>query len=97
MFKAASQIEYNNAVIVKTEADIRACEDELQRLKEITADKGIEGLGVKKIGWMSFRNDYAIKERANWLMDKMGASVDKLNVLERSNEDMVRILSSGHK
>jgi hypothetical protein len=37
----------------------------------------------------------AIRERAKWLLDKMGKNVDKLGKLEKENEEMMKVLSSG--
>lgn len=96
MFKASSQIEYNNAVITKTDDEIKDYEEELQKLREITANGGAEALGVNG-EWYSLGTKTAIRDRARWLLDKMGKSVDKLNGLEKDNAEMVKILSSGHR
>lgn len=96
MFRASSQIEYNNAVIAKTDGEIKACEEELQKLREITANGGAEALGVNG-EWYSLSTKTAIRDRAKWLLDKMGKNVDKLNTLESENALMVTILSSGHR
>ena len=95
VFRATSQIEYNNAVITKTEGEIKNCEEELQKLRDIVmTDGGNDALGVTANPglWKSS----AVKERAKWLLDKMGKSVEKLNILEKDNAEMVKGLSNGH-
>lgn len=37
----------------------------------------------------------AIKERAKWLLGKMGKNVEKLGKLEKENEEMLKVLSDG--
>jgi hypothetical protein len=37
----------------------------------------------------------AIKERAKWLLEKMGKNVEKLGKLEKENEEMLKVLSDG--
>jgi hypothetical protein len=96
VFRATSQIDYNNAVIAKQVTTIQQCEEELQKLKEITTSGGSEALGVEN-GWMGLRRVSAIKERARWLLDKMGAGVEKMNTLEKENAEMVKVLGSGFK
>lgn len=96
MFRATSQIEYNNAVIAKTESDIKSCEEELQQLKEITTNGGGEALGVEG-GWLGIGKNSAIRDRAKWLLDKMGKSVEKMTLLEKDNAEMVKVLGSGFK
>jgi len=51
----------------------------------------VEG-GFLGLGKMS-----AIKDRARWLLEKMGKSVDKLNTLEKDNSENVKVLASGHR
>jgi len=96
VFRATSQIEYNNAVIVKTEGEIQKCEEELQKLKEITTNGGGEALGVEG-GFLGLGKMSAIKDRARWLLEKMGKNVDKLNTLEKDNSENVKVLASGHR
>ncbi|KAK8869527.1 hypothetical protein IAR55_000093 [Kwoniella newhampshirensis] len=94
VFKASCQIEYNTALINKAEADIKTYEGELTTLKGITTDGGSEALGVNG-GWLGIGAHTAIRDRAKWLLDKMGKGVDKLGKLEKENEEMGKLLASG--
>ncbi|WVF71877.1 hypothetical protein IAT40_006687 [Kwoniella sp. CBS 6097] len=93
VFKASCQIEYNAALIAKAEADIRSYETELTTLKGITTEGGSEALGVNG-GWLSSGHS-AIRDRAKWLLDKMGKGVEKTVKLEKENEEMGKVLASG--
>ncbi|TYJ54332.1 hypothetical protein B9479_004997 [Cryptococcus floricola] len=96
VFKASSQIEYNTAVIAKSESDIQKYEQELQQLKNITSDGGSEALGISG-GWLSLGlgGNRAIRDRGRWLLDKMGDLVDKVGNLERENKECVKVLKTG--
>ncbi|WWD16211.1 hypothetical protein CI109_100637 [Kwoniella shandongensis] len=94
VFKASCQIEYNTALINKAEADIKTYENELTTLKGITTEGGSEALGVSG-GWLGFGAHSAIRDRAKWLLDKMGKGVEKLGRLEKENEEMGKLLASG--
>ncbi|WVQ99031.1 hypothetical protein IAU59_006163 [Kwoniella sp. CBS 9459] len=93
VFKASCQIEYNAALIAKAEADIRSYETELTALKGITTEGGSEALGVNG-GWLTSGHS-AIRDRAKWLLDKMGKGVEKTVKLEKENEEMGKVLASG--
>jgi hypothetical protein len=95
VFRSFNQIEYNLAVIASSDNHIKACEAELSTLKEITADGGDDKLGVNGSSWLGMGKHSAIRERAKWLLDKMGKNVDKLGKLEKENEEMMKVLSSG--
>ena len=95
VFRSFNQIEYNLAVIASSDSSIKACEAELSTLKEITADGGDDKLGVNGSSWLGMGKHSAIRERAKWLLDKMGKNVDKLGKLEKENEEMMKVLSSG--
>lgn len=95
MFKAFYQIEYNSAIISSADSSIKSCETELSTLKEITADGGDDKLGVNGSSWLGVGKHSAIRDRARWLLDKMGKNVDKLSKLEKENEEMMKVLSSG--
>jgi hypothetical protein len=95
VFQSFNQIEYNAAVIASADNNIKACEAELSTLKEITADGGDDKLGVNGSSWLGMGKHSAIKERAKWLLEKMGKNVDKLAKLEKENEEMMKVLSSG--
>ncbi|OXM81077.1 exonuclease [Cryptococcus neoformans Bt63] len=94
VFKSSCQIEYNNAIIAKSESDIKAYEQELMNLKNITTEGGSDALGVSG-GWLGLGGNSAIRDRGKWLLDKMGGLVDKVGKLEKENAEMVKVLSSG--
>ena len=82
-------------MIAKAETDIRSCETELTDLKNITTQGGDAALGVSEGGFLGLGKSSAIRERAKWLLEKMGKSVDKLGCLEKDNAEMMKILGSG--
>jgi len=88
-------MEYNAVVISTAETTIKSCENELSQLKEITTNGGDAALGVNHGGILGFGQSSAVKERARWLLEKMGKSVDKLGHLERENAEMLKVLGSG--
>ena len=92
VFKATSQIDYNTALISKAETDIRSCEEELAHLKDISTDGGDAALGINDGRFLGLGRSSAVRERAKWLLEKMGKSVDKLNGLERDNAEMMKML-----
>jgi hypothetical protein len=70
-------------VIASSESKIRVCEDELMRLKDI---------GVDSSWWGSKR---ASSERAAYLYSNMLAAERKIEVLEKRNTELKKILSRG--
>ena len=44
-----------------------------------------------------FGKSTAVKERARWLLEKMGKSVEKLGGLEKDNAEMMKLLSGSNK
>ena len=93
VFRATCQIEYNSALIAKAEGDIKTYETELALLKDIMTGEGDSTLGLGHLrGW--FKGP-AIRDRARSLLEKMGKSLDKLEVLEEENGEMLKVLSSG--
>ncbi|WVQ78611.1 hypothetical protein IAT38_000697 [Cryptococcus sp. DSM 104549] len=94
VFRASCQIEYNTAVIAKAESDIKTYETELTTLKSIATEGGSEALGVSG-GWLGIGGHSAIRDRGKWLLDKMGKLVEKTGKLEKENEEMVKVLSTG--
>ena len=50
-------------------------------------------MGVPDGGFLGLGKNSAIKERARYLLNKMGAAVEKLAKLESENEEMMKILS----
>ncbi|ORX33380.1 RNA12 protein-domain-containing protein [Kockovaella imperatae] len=97
VFRAMSQIEYNTALIAKAEADIKSYEAELGTLKSISTGGGEEALGLGEGFFSIFGKSTAVKERARWLLEKMGKSVDKLAGLEKDNAEMMKLLTSASK
>ncbi|KAK4684547.1 U4/U6 small nuclear ribonucleoprotein PRP31, partial [Tremellales sp. Uapishka_1] len=95
VFKASCQIEYNTALIAKAESDIKTYETELTTLKTITSDGGDSALGVSGSGWLGMGKQGAIKDRAHWLLGKMGKNVEKLAKLEADNVEQLKVLASG--
>jgi len=95
VFKSSNQIEFNTQVIDSADSKIRAYETELSTLKDITADGGDDKLGVNGSNWLGMGKHSAIKERAKWLLEKMGKNVEKLGKLEKENEEMLKVLSDG--
>jgi predicted RNA-binding protein YlxR (DUF448 family) len=70
-------------VIASSESKIRVCEDELIRLKEIATDSS---------WWGSKR---ASSERAAYLYSNMLTAERKIEVLERRNAELKKILLKG--
>lgn len=89
------QIEYNTTLIAKAEFDIKNAETELSQLQAIIADGGDQKLGVPDGGWLGLGKSSAIKDRAKYLLEKMGKGVEKLTKLEQENADMLKMLSTG--
>lgn len=87
------QIEYNTSLIASAESTIKSAEAELSQLQAIIADGGDEKLGVPNAGWLGLGKASAIKERARYLLDKMGKGVEKLDKLEAENAEMLKMLS----
>ena len=97
VFRASSQIEYNSALIAKAESDIKSYEDELASLKNISTGGGDEALGLSEGMFSVFGKSTAVKERAKWLLEKMGKSVEKLGLLEKDNGEMMKLLTGSSK
>lgn len=71
-------------MIAGAEATVKACEEELLKLKEIRADSG-HWWGGRSAGSM----------RAGYLLDKMLASEVKIESLEKKNADLKKVLAKG--
>lgn len=95
VFRASCQIEYNAALISKAETDIKAYETELTSLRGIMINGGDAALGLNEGGFLGVGKHSAIRERARWLLEKMGKNVEKLGVLEKENGEMMKLLG-GH-
>lgn len=83
VFRASTQIEYNNAAKAKLEALILSLEDELSKLREITQDGG--KLGVSDSSWFGLTKGSAIHQRAKYLLAQMDEAMGKLQAADASN------------
>ncbi|RXK35460.1 hypothetical protein M231_07272 [Tremella mesenterica] len=79
-----------NALISTAQSTIKSCEEELLTLKDIVSG-GEDKLGLSS-GFMGLRSGSAVKERARWLLEKMGKSVEQLKVWEAENGEMIKVL-----
>ncbi|EIW66338.1 hypothetical protein TREMEDRAFT_40986 [Tremella mesenterica DSM 1558] len=89
-FRASCQIDYNTALISTAQSTIKSCEEELLTLKDIVSG-GEDKLGLSS-GFMGLGSGSAVKERARWLLEKMGKSVEQLKVWEAENGEMIKVL-----
>lgn len=91
IFAAASQIEYDTAVISKAESDIQKYETELLQLKEIASSIGSST--AWNVVTLGLSGKSAAEERAGWLLSKMGKAVDKVAKLEKEVEGCKKTLA----
>lgn len=84
IFRAIQDISFNEKVIVSSETKIKACEDELLRLKDI---------GGRDSSWWGGKR--ASSERAAYLFNNMLAAERKIEALEKRNTELKKILSKG--
>jgi hypothetical protein len=84
IFQATQDIAFNEKVIASSESTVRACEQELTTLKEI---------GTESSHWWGGRT--ASSARAAYLFAKMLAAETKIEVLERKNVEMKKVLAKG--
>jgi len=82
IFYATQDIAFNEKVIASAEATVKACEDELLRLREIGMPSS----------WFS---SSAPSARADYLLHKMGASEAKIERLEKKNTELKKVLAKG--
>lgn len=80
IFQATKDVSFNEKVIASAEATIKACEEELVTLKEITPDS-----------WFATPTD----ARRRYLLGKVAASERKIERLEVTNTDLKRVLARG--
>ncbi|GJE86794.1 exonuclease [Phanerochaete sordida] len=85
VFAAVQDIAYNQKIITANEAVVKACEDELMTLKEVEAGTS---------HWWGSRR--AVSGRGEYLLKKMRAAVEKIEVLEKHNATLKKTLSKGH-
>ncbi|KAF8599618.1 hypothetical protein BDV93DRAFT_526000 [Ceratobasidium sp. AG-I] len=83
IFQAVQNINLNEKLIATHVSTIKACEDELTVLKNIGLELGSSVLGGKG----------ATATRANYLLEKMMQSSDKVEHLEAENSKLKKILA----
>lgn len=93
IFQASQDIAYNNKVISSAETTIKLCEEELGTLENIREQEArTRGWGDWAFGWMWGMR--ACDARAAYLFDKMGKAGKKVEVLERKNEELKKVLAT---
>ena len=85
IFQAVQNINLNEKLIATHVSTIKACEDELTVLKNIGLELGSSVLGGKG----------ATAARANYLLEKMMQSSDKVEHLEAENSKLKKVLAKG--
>ena len=73
-------ISFNEKLIAKSESTVRACEDELEKLKDMI-----------QLHHRFWRN--APRERAKYLLEKMLAAERKIGELEKKNNVLKKVLA----
>lgn len=91
-FRAGQQIEYNAAVISKSEAEITAIEAELARLRDITADG--DKLGVGEAGWWGMSKGSGIHQRAQYLLAKLETLMAKLRDADQDTDVQKKVFNA---
>ncbi|KAJ6606606.1 RNA12 protein-domain-containing protein [Mycena vulgaris] len=84
IFQATQDIAFNEKVIASAESTVKACEQELLALKEI---------GTDAEHWWG--GNSASSSRSRYLLSKMQSSADKIEVLERKNLELKKVLAKG--
>jgi hypothetical protein len=84
LFASAQEMAINEKLITSAEATIKACEEELLRLRTI-------GLEAGKSIW---HGKGAIGRRADVLLRKMEQAVESIEKLERVNARLKKVLAS---
>jgi len=82
IFRATQDIAFNEKVIAASESTVKACENELLTLKDVDAGTA---------DWWGSRT--AVRERSNYLLKKMRAAEEKVELLEKQNANLKKILS----
>ncbi|KAF4578617.1 mitochondrial escape protein 2 [Pleurotus pulmonarius] len=93
IFQANQDIAYNNKLISSAESTIKLCEEELGTLENIREQETrTRGWGDWAFGWMWGMR--VCDARAAYLLDKMGKAGKKVEVLERKNEELKKVLAT---
>ena len=82
IFRATQDITFNERVIAASESTIKSCEQELLTLKDVDAGTA---------DWMGSRT--AVRDRMNYLLKKMRTAGDKIEMLEKENARLRKVLS----
>jgi hypothetical protein len=85
IFQATQEISFNEKIITTSESTVRSCEQELVTLKDIGSESSSS--------W--WRGKSATRARMNYLFDKMLAAEMKIEVLERRNAELKKVLAKG--
>ncbi|KAL1411010.1 mitochondrial escape protein 2 [Vanrija albida] len=93
VFRAQCQIEYNTAIGTKAESEIKTIEDELNTLREISANG--DKLGVGEGGWFGLTKGSPVYQRAQYLLAKLDTAMDKLNKADADTTEQKKVFSSG--
>jgi hypothetical protein len=87
IFQATQEISFNEKIITTSESTVRSCEQELVTLKDIGSESSSS--------WWGLRGKSATRARMNYLFDKMLAAEMKIEVLERRNAELKKVLAKG--
>ncbi|TFY60118.1 hypothetical protein EVJ58_g5342 [Rhodofomes roseus] len=82
IFRATQDIAFNERVIAASESTVKSCEQELLTLKDVDAGTA---------DWMGSRT--AVRDRMNYLLKKMRLAGDKIEMLEKQNANLRKVLS----
>ncbi|KAJ7057027.1 RNA12 protein-domain-containing protein [Mycena amicta] len=85
IFKATQDIAFNEKLISSYESAIKSCEQELLPLKEI---------GLQR-HWLWGGGNSAASARARYLSSRMHAATAKIEVLEKRNVELKKVLTKG--
>ncbi|CCM03851.1 uncharacterized protein FIBRA_06000 [Fibroporia radiculosa] len=82
VFRAIQDIAFNEKIIAASESTVKSCEQELLTLKDVDAGTA---------DWWGSRT--AVRERSNYLLKKMRLAEEKVELLEKQNANLKKILS----
>jgi len=85
LFSASQEVTINEKLITSAEATIKACEEELLRLRTIGLDAGQS----------IWHGKGATGRRADVLLRKMGQAVESIERLEKTNMRLKNVLAGG--
>lgn len=82
IIRATQDIAFNERMIATSESTIKSCEQELLTLKDVDAGTA---------DWMGSRT--AVLHRMNYLLKKMRLAGDKIEILEKENVRLRKVLT----